>query len=92
MYILLFFGSTYCFMSAVSFYLYTKDKRASIKQLARVSERTLWIVGLMCGWPGALIAQKRLRHKTAKPAFLLVFWLTVVLNLGMLMSFCWYFM
>lgn len=34
----------------------------------------------MGGWPGALFAQERFRHKTRKATFQAVFWLTVALN------------
>jgi uncharacterized membrane protein YsdA (DUF1294 family) len=82
---------TYFVMSSVCFLLYAKDKQAAINQQRRVSEQTLWTLGLLCGWPGALIAQKLLRHKTAKPSFLIVFWLTVFLNIGALLSFFWFY-
>jgi len=35
---------------------------------------------LLGGWPGALVAQNRLRHKSSKMSFLVVFWATVLLN------------
>ena len=38
----------------------------------------------MGGWPGALLAQDVLRHKTSKPGFLAIFWLMVALNVGAL--------
>lgn len=33
------------------------------------------------GWPGALFAQKRYRHKTVKQPFRFIFWLTVLGNI-----------
>jgi len=36
----------------------------------------------MGGWPGALVAQQKLRHKTKKQPFRTVFWATVVMNCG----------
>jgi len=36
------------------------------------------------GWPGALIAQQTLRHKSRKESFRAVFWVTVVLNCAVL--------
>ena len=38
-------------------------------------------LSLVCGWPGALVAQQTLRHKTQKKSFRLVFWLTVIINI-----------
>jgi uncharacterized membrane protein YsdA (DUF1294 family) len=42
----------------------------------------LHLLSLIGGWPGALIAQNRLRHKSRKGSFLLVFWATALLNCG----------
>jgi uncharacterized membrane protein YsdA (DUF1294 family) len=39
-------------------------------------------LGLACGWPGALLAQQLLRHKTAKGSFVATFWGTVVVNVA----------
>jgi uncharacterized membrane protein YsdA (DUF1294 family) len=38
-------------------------------------------MALAGGWPGALLAQQLLRHKSSKPAFRKAFWATVMLNL-----------
>ncbi|WP_040500587.1 DUF1294 domain-containing protein, partial [Ideonella sp. B508-1] len=46
----------------------------------RTPESTLHWMGLLCGWPGALLAQQVLRHKTSKTSFIVVFWLTVLVN------------
>jgi cold shock CspA family protein len=39
-------------------------------------------------WPGALVAQQKLRHKSRKQAFQSVFWVTVLQNCG---AFVWLF-
>jgi uncharacterized membrane protein YsdA (DUF1294 family) len=40
----------------------------------------LHFVGLIGGWPGALLAQGMFRHKSKKMEFQSVFWVTVVFN------------
>ncbi|MEW5926524.1 MAG: DUF1294 domain-containing protein [Gemmatimonadota bacterium] len=67
-------------MSLAAFVLYRHDKRAAQGGKARTRERTLHLLGLLGGWPGGLLAQDRLGHKTRKAAFQLVFWATVALN------------
>jgi uncharacterized membrane protein YsdA (DUF1294 family) len=42
------------------------------------------MIALLGGWPGALLAQKLLRHKSKKQSFQVVFWATVLLNCGVL--------
>ena len=42
----------------------------------------LHLLALAGGWPGALLAQQFLRHKSAKASFRTVFWATVVLNVA----------
>ncbi len=66
--------------SLITYRFYAKDKKAAIKGDWRVPEKTLHGLALCCGWPGALIAQARLRHKTKKVSFLVVFWITVLAN------------
>jgi uncharacterized membrane protein YsdA (DUF1294 family) len=70
----------YGVMSLVAFMLYRRDKRAAQGGKARTRERTLHLADLLGGWPGGLLAQDRLRHKTRKAPFQLVFWATVALN------------
>lgn len=72
-------------MSLCTYGVYALDKNAARRSRPRVPERTLHLLALLGGWPGALIAQQRLRHKTRKTAFLVVFWLSVLLNLGSLL-------
>lgn len=70
----------YFSMSMASFLVYALDKRAARLRQWRVAEGTLHLLALACGWPGALLAQQTLRHKSSKPAFRRVFWLMVLLN------------
>jgi uncharacterized membrane protein YsdA (DUF1294 family) len=80
----------YLVASAITFVAYAIDKRAARKGSWRTKEKTLHLLALIGGWPGALLAQKLLRHKTAKQPFRGVFWLTVVLNCGALAG--WFFL
>lgn len=66
--------------SAVAFLAYAFDKSAAKKDQWRTPERTLHFFALVGGWPGALAAQKLLRHKSKKQSFQVVFWATVILN------------
>ena len=67
-------------MSCVCFFAYGLDKRRAAKGDRRVPERTLHILALLGGWPGALMGQRLFRHKTNKISFLVVFWVTVVVH------------
>jgi uncharacterized membrane protein YsdA (DUF1294 family)/cold shock CspA family protein len=67
-------------ISVVTFAAYALDKSAAQRKAWRTPESTLHILALAGGWPGALLAQQFLRHKSAKAEFRAVFWGTVVLN------------
>jgi len=71
----------YLVMSGITFTLYALDKAAARKGQWRTAERTLHLFALVGGWPGAVMAQQWLRHKSLKRPFRQLFWLTVVLNL-----------
>lgn len=73
--------------SALSYVYYQRDKRAADEDEDRVPENNLHVLALLGGWPGALIAQRTLRHKLRKPAFMKLFWLTVIGNLILLFAF-----
>lgn len=70
--------------SLLAFALYAWDKSAAQGGHWRTAEKTLHIIALIGGWPGALVAQRVLRHKSRKTSFQLVFWTTVLVNCGML--------
>lgn len=72
----------YLVLSALTFFAYALDKSAARTGAWRTKESTLHLLSLAGGWPGALLAQRRLRHKTRKGSFQFVFWATVVANLG----------
>lgn len=76
----------YITLSVVTFLVYAIDKSAAMSNSWRTKENTLHILGLIGGWPGALIAQKTLRHKSSKHEFQIGFWLTVFVNCSAL---CW---
>jgi len=66
--------------SLITFFVYAVDKSAAQNGRWRTSESTLHLLSLVGGWPGALIAQQKLRHKSQKQSFCFVFWCTVFLN------------
>ncbi len=72
----------YLIMSLIAFIAYAMDKSAAQNGQWRIQESTLHLISLIGGWPGAYIAQKKLRHKSIKKAFINVYWVTVLLNLG----------
>ncbi len=79
-------GIVYLGASALCFAAYALDKAAARAGRTRTRERNLLLLGLMCGWPGAMLAQQWLRHKSVKPGFQMPFWGTVGLNLC---AFAW---
>lgn len=74
--------SIYLITSIITFLVYAQDKSAAQHNRWRTKESTLHSLALTGGWPGALLAQKVLRHKSSKAAFQRVFWVTVVVNVG----------
>ena len=74
----------YLVASIVAFVAYALDKSAASNNRWRTQESTLHLFALIGGWPGALAAQRLLRHKSKKTSFQTVFWATVFLNCGAL--------
>ena len=70
----------YVGVSVVTFIAYALDKSAAGRGAWRTPESTLHGLSLAGGWPGALLAQQFLRHKTTKAEFRSVFWVTVAVN------------
>lgn len=75
-------AAAYIGISLLAFLAYVLDKGAAVAKQWRTPENTLHMFALAGGWPGALLAQQFLRHKTSKISFIVVFWITVALNIA----------
>lgn len=78
----------YVGISALTFLTYAKDKHAAQQGTWRTSEGMLHLLTFVGGWPGALLAQQFLRHKSRKSEFRVVFWITVILNVAAFVLVC----
>lgn len=74
----------YTSLSLLTFLVYALDKSAAHRGRWRVSEQTLHVLSLAGGWPGALVAQRWLRHKSKKAIFQITYWATVAGNVAAL--------
>ena len=77
----------YVASSIVCFAFYAIDKSAAVAGRWRISEGTLIFLGFACGWPGAIVAQQILRHKSNKERFRSAFWGSAVLNVLVFLAF-----
>lgn len=73
-------GIGYLAASIICFLAYAADKSAAASGGWRIAESQLLMLGLVGGWPGSIVAQQVLRHKSTKASFRSAFWVTVVLN------------
>lgn len=80
-------AAAYAMGSIVTFFAYAFDKTAATRGTWRTSEAALLGLGLIGGWPGGLLAQKWLRHKSSKQPFRTAFWVTVAVNLAAFVVF-----
>jgi uncharacterized membrane protein YsdA (DUF1294 family)/cold shock CspA family protein len=69
-------ASIFCFLA------YGTDKRAATNGTWRTPESSLLFLGLLGGWPGAIVGMQVFRHKTRKASFRALFWVTVVVNIA----------
>lgn len=65
-------------LSGWTYWIYALDKRRAEEGLWRVPEVNLHLLELLGGWPGAFLAQRRLRHKCSKVSYQFVFWIIVL--------------
>lgn len=66
-------------VSAITYGMYAHDKSRAQSSGWRVPESSLHLAELLGGWPGALLAQRRLRHKCSKAGYQIVYWFIVIL-------------
>lgn len=71
---------SYLVLSLITYLAYDWDKSSARRKVRRTPEKTLLLLGLIGGWPGGLLAQRTLRHKSSKQSFQVQFWITVLLN------------
>ena len=72
----------YVVIGMVTFLMYAKDKKAAQNNQWRTPESTLHLLSLAGGWVGAMVAQTYLRHKSQKPEFRMMYYLTVIINMA----------
>ena len=70
----------YIAASVAAFLVYGADKSAAQSGRWRTPERTLHVLSLIGGWPGALVGQRVFRHKSRKQSFRAAFYVTVAIN------------
>ena len=75
----------YALMSVLTFALYSQDKWAAKHGRWRVAEKNLQTMALLGGWPGAVLGQQWLRHKSSKTEFQLQFWLLVFVHIAVML-------
>ena len=87
-------AAVYSLMSLITLCAYGWDKREAIRGGPRIRERTLHLLELLGGWPGALIARTLFAHKRRKIWFSVVtasiialhlaIWTAVLLHISLL--------
>jgi peptide-methionine (R)-S-oxide reductase len=70
------------FMSVITFVAFYRDKRRAVKDRARTPEKTLHLLELLGGWPGALLGQRLLRHKSRKMSYRIVLGVITLLHIS----------
>lgn len=81
------FAIAYVGSSVVAVLAYALDRSAAVAGRWRSSEQSLLLLGLVGGWPGSLVAQQVLRHKSSKASFRRAFWGTVLVNITAFIGF-----
>lgn len=73
-------------LSVLTFGAYGADKTAARTDQRRTAEKTLHLLALAGGWPGAWAAQRWFRHKSSKASFIAAYRITVWLHLAAMLA------
>ena len=73
-------------MSIITFLTFVTDKNYAEQGVWRTKEKTLLILTLLGGTPGALLAMNQFRHKTRKVSFISKFIVVVVLQIAVVIG------
>lgn len=68
-------------INIVSFFVYGFDKMAAVAKARRIPEKTLWVLALVGGSLGAILAMEYFHHKTKKISFYAIMTLILLLQL-----------
>lgn len=77
--ILVFLGYIFV-ISMVTFLTFVTDKHYAVGGVWRTREKTLLILCVLGGTPGALLAMKQFRHKTRKVSFISKFVVIIIIQ------------
>ncbi|MDI1314171.1 DUF1294 domain-containing protein [Prosthecobacter sp.] len=69
-----------CILSLITYATYAGDKSRARKNAWRISEAHLHLLELAGGWPGAWVAQGRLRHKCSKKSYQFMFGMIICIH------------
>lgn len=67
-------------LSAIAYAMHFHDKQQALVHGWRTSENSLHLIELLGGWPGAFLAQRRLRHKCSKITYQIIYWGIVTIH------------
>ncbi|MBI4406871.1 MAG: DUF1294 domain-containing protein [Candidatus Kerfeldbacteria bacterium] len=87
--LLQFIGLLLLGLNVLTFIVYWFDKWMARANGWRIPEFILWLLALLGGSIGALLAAELLRHKNKKLSFQLVLWLIILLQLGVGAGYYW---
>lgn len=73
-------SSYWIIICVITYAIYAWDKNRARQKKYREKESVLHLLEFLGGWPGAFVAQRRLRHKISKTSYQILFWLIVGLH------------